>query len=196
MKQRELAARTLAGAGVVVLALVALLAQCHASDPARRSEGAAAWDTVYAVLQHPRCVNCHPVGDRPLVGDERGAHPQNVQRGPAGRGLFAMRCDTCHSNANVPGLHTPPGAPNWHLPDPAMPLVFEGRSSGELCRQLLDPAQNGGKDPEQIYEHMAHDPLVMWGWDPGEGRAPVDVPHGELLKALRAWIDGGCNCPD
>jgi hypothetical protein len=43
---------------------------------------------------------------------------------------------------------------------------------------------------------MAHDALVLWGWSPGEGRAPVSTPHAELVAALRRWIDGGCACPD
>jgi hypothetical protein len=155
----------------------------------------AAWETVYAVLQHPRCSNCHPAGDVPLQGERQLPHPQNVQRGKDGHGLFAMRCDTCHQDENVAGLHMPPGAPGWHLPPADMPMVFVGRSSSELCRQLKDPKQNGGKTLEQIYEHIAHDALVGWGWSPGDGRAPVPIPRDELARATRAWIDGGCACP-
>jgi hypothetical protein len=76
-----------------------------------------------------------------------------------------------------------------------MRMVFVGRSSRELCRQLQDPKQNGGKTLEQIYEHLAHDELVGWGWAPGDGRAPVPIPRDELARATRAWIDGGCGCP-
>lgn len=74
-------------------------------------------------------------------------------------------------------------------------MVFEGRTSAELCRQLQDPAQNGGRTLEQIYDHMAHDALVLWGWDPGDGRTPIATPHAEFLGALRTWIDEGCGCP-
>jgi hypothetical protein len=77
-----------------------------------------------------------------------------------------------------------------------MPLVFEGRSSAELCRQLGDPAQNGGKTPEEVLEHLAGDPLVLWGWNPGDGRSPVPLPHDELVAAVRAWVDDGCDCPE
>ena len=194
--------------GAALGASLALLWQCRSSgteapDPAAPAAAAAAraaapapgWDVVYSVLQHPRCLNCHPAGDRPLQGDESLPHAQNVQRGPDGHGLFAMRCDTCHQTENAPGPHLPPGAPTWHLPHPEMPLVFEGLSSSELCRQLRDRARNGGKTPEQLFEHMAHDGLVLWGWQPGPGRTPVPVPHDAFAAAVRAWVDSGCDCP-
>jgi hypothetical protein len=163
------------------------------ADPVAQAKDA--WPIIYAVLQHPRCANCHPAGDRPLVGDDSQPHPQNVQRGPGGHGVAAMRCDTCHQTSNLDGPHLPPGAPNWHLPTPGQPLVFVGKSSQELCEQLRDPARNGGKTPEQLFEHMNSDPLVLWGWDPGPGREPVSTSHEKLVWALKVWIDGGCGCP-
>jgi hypothetical protein len=153
------------------------------------------WDVIYRVLEHPRCMNCHPAGDAPLQGDESHPHAQNVQRGTDGHGMFAMRCETCHQTTNLAGAHLPPGAPTWRLPDPKMPLVFQGRSSSELCRQLKDPARNGGKTPEQLLHHMEDDQLVGWGWDPGEGRTPVPIPRAQLVAALRSWIASGCQCP-
>lgn len=193
----------LRAAGLPVLALAALvfLVQCRTGRPgerpgrARESDVRASWDLVYQVLQHPRCLNCHPAGDRPLQGEASAEHLQNVQRGPDGQGLFAMRCSACHQEENTPGAHMPPGAPNWHLPEPDMPLVFEGLSSRELCRQLKDPARNGHKTPEQLLEHVSSDELVLWGWDPGEGRAPVPVPHAAFVLAMRTWVESGCDCP-
>jgi hypothetical protein len=199
---------TVASAVCASAALALLAAQCsapgdapaaggHESDradsPPSSLEG---WATVYAVLQHPRCVNCHPAGDAPLQGDDSRPHAQNVRRGPGGAGLYAMRCSACHLDENVPGPHMPPGAPHWKLPHPDMPLVFEGMSSGELCRQLSDPARNGHRTPEAVLRHLTEDPLVLWGWNPGEGRAPIPFPHDDLVLAARAWIDGGCACPE
>lgn len=189
------------------LVLAGIAVQCsgpaageNASTPEHalisEAEGLRAWDVVYRVLQHPRCLNCHPAGDRPFVGDSQGIHPQNVQRGADGKGLFAMKCATCHSDANTPGAHMPPGAPNWHLPKPEMPLVFEGKSLAELCRQMRDPKTNGGKTHEQLVEHMAHDPLVLWGWAPGDSRVPVSTPHAVFAEAARTWAASGCACPD
>ncbi len=188
-----------------VSALVAWLAVQCGTPPGRRAPepviekgtpaSVAAWGVVYGVLQHPRCLNCHPAGEVPLQGDDSHAHAQNVRRGKDGQGLYAMRCDACHQVQNLPGAHLPPGAPGWHLPREDMALVFEGRSSGDLCRQLKDPSRNGGRTREQLFAHVDHDPLVLWGWSPGEGRAAVPTSHADLVRAMRAWIDGGCGCP-
>ena len=186
-----------------VLAVFAFVAACASSGdaPARVRttpvlSAAAAWDVIYDVLQHPRCLNCHPAGESPLVGEASVPHPQNVLRGPNGAGSFGMRCATCHQDDNVPGLHMPPGAPTWRLPHPNIPLVFEGRGSRELCEQLKDPARNGHKSPDALLEHMLHDPLVLWGWNPGDGRAAVPVPHDVVADAVRDWVAADCGCPE
>jgi hypothetical protein len=186
------------GAACVLGAGLALLAQCRSNDSDRmRAESAhAAWGVVYEVLQHPRCLNCHPAGDLPLQGDDSRPHAQNVQRGPDGHGWFAMRCETCHQTQNGPDAHLPPGAPVWHLPAPGMPLVFEGLESGDLCRQLKDPARNGGRKPADLLRHVAEDQLVLWGWAPGVGRTPVPIAHEAFVSAMKAWIDAGCGCPE
>jgi cytochrome c5 len=170
--------------------------QLPARSTGSPAESSAAWNTIYAVLQHPRCSNCHPAGDAPLQGDAGLPHGQNVQRGTDGTGRYAMRCSGCHQNSNPPLPNLPPGAPHWQLPRPEMPLQFVGRGSRELCDQLRDPARNGGKTPEQLITHMASDPLVLWGWNPGPGRTPVSTSHEALVRAMRTWVDGGCSCPD
>ncbi len=187
----------------------ALLTQCSAPEPnplpapsneqvqskAGSPQAVAAWNVIYSVLQHPRCMNCHPAGDAPLQGEPSQPHQQSVQRGPDGHGLYAMKCQTCHQDHNLIGEHLPPGGPDWHLPKPEMKLVFEGRSSAELCRQMKDKSRNDHHSMEEIFEHMNSAPLVLWGWDPGNGRQPVPVSHAELMKAVRAWIDNNCGCP-
>lgn len=187
-------------------ASLALAVQCSSPEsspqPAKArasvadAEGVRAWDVVYGVLQHPRCMNCHPAGEVPLQFDDSRPHAQLVQRGVDGKGLYAMQCATCHGTANVPGAHMPPGAPNWHLPKRDEPLVFQGKSKAELCRQMRDRAHNGGKTPAQLVEHMAKDPLVLWGWAPGDGREPVPTPHATFAAAAQTWVDSGCACPD
>ena len=160
------------------------------ADAAAR--GRAGFATLYAVLQHPRCVNCHPAGDAPLQYDDRRPHGQNITRRSERNGL---PCATCHRERNGTRPGTPPGAPSWHLPPPETPMVFEGRSPAELCAQLKDPRQTGNRDLAALREHVAHDALVGWGWDPGPGRTPVPVPRDRLVAAMTAWIDAGAPCP-
>ena len=166
--------------------------------PIASTKGLEAWETVRGVLQHARCQNCHPAGDQPLQGDEGRPHNQNIQRGPAGRGMVGAECTTCHGPANPPpsyGANTPPGVSNgWHMPAPEMPLVFVGLSSGELCKNVKDPAKNGGKDMAALRTHL-DDPLVQWAWSPGQGRTPVPTPRAAFLAAWEAWAAAGAPCP-
>ena len=165
------------------------------ADPAA---GLTAFETVRAVLQHPRCANCHPAGDAPLQGDEGRVHNQNVLRGPTGSGMAGAECTTCHGPANPPasyGRHTPPGvAIGWHMPPPEMKMVFVGASPRQLCESVRDPARNGGKDVAALREH-AKDPLVLWGWQPGFGRAPVSTPYPQFVSAWETWLSAGMPCP-
>jgi hypothetical protein len=169
-----------------------------ASKPAPQSDALASFEVVRGVLQSPRCVNCHPVGDAPLQGDDSHPHLQFVRRGPEGRGARGMECATCHGKANPPasyGAHVPPGvSTEWRLPPPEHKMVFEGVSSRALCEQLKDTGKNGGKDMAALMHHVGGDPLVLWGWSPGFGRKPVPVPHAEFVRAFKTWADAGAPC--
>ncbi len=160
------------------------------------SASQAAFQQVYKVLISPRCQNCHPVGDAPLQGDDSHVHLQNVKRGKDGHGITAMRCDTCHQTTNLAGAHMPPGNPKWALPPPEHKMVFVGRPAGELCRQIKDPKQNGGRTLDQIFHHIADDDLVGWGWNPGEGRTLPPLSRPDTVAQLKIWIDGGAACPE
>lgn len=160
-----------------------------------REASAAAFAKAAPVLLHPRCVNCHPAGDRPLVGDGSKPHPMHVVRGPQGFGKNGLWCSTCHQEKNLHGQELPPGAPEWQLPSADMPMVFEKKSPRQLCEQLKDPTRNGYRTPEEIVEHVAEAPLVLWGWHPGYGRTPVDMPHDEFVRLLTEWAEKGAACP-
>lgn len=149
---------------------------------------------VYAVLISPRCMNCHPAGDVPLQGDDSHLHAMSPQRGKDGKGINAMKCANCHQATNMPGLHTPPGSPNWHLPPADMKMVFEGRTPHELAKQLMDPQQNGHKSKEQLLAH-ATDALVLAAWNPGEGRSLPPISHEAFSKAWVTWIKHGAYAP-
>jgi hypothetical protein len=179
----------------VALAVAALLAGCGSREAAK-SGSAGAFVKSYSVFMHPRCMNCHPSGDAPLQGDDSLVHSQNVQRGPDGKGVFALKCAASHQTENVAGFHMPPGNPNWHLPPADMPMVFQGRSPRELARQLKDPKRNGGKSLQEILRHVEEDGLVKGCWNPGDGRTPPPLSHAEFSKAFRTWVEDGGPDPD
>jgi hypothetical protein len=156
----------------------------------------AAFLQVYRVLTSPRCQNCHPAGDAPLQGDDSHVHLQNVKRGKDGHGVYGMRCDTCHQTKNLSGEHMPPGNAKWSLPLPEQKMVFVGRSPGELCRQLQDPKQNGGRTLAALLDHVANDDLVGWGWNPGDGRTPPPLSRVETAAQMKVWVEGGAACPE
>jgi hypothetical protein len=192
------------GTGILALsaftlaAAVVVLGTSRAKGAAQPDAAAAqaAFAQVYRVLTSPRCQNCHPAGNAPLQGDDSHVHLQNVKRGKDGHGVSAMRCDTCHQTTNLPGAHMPPGNPKWSLPTPEHKMIFVGRSANELCRQIKDPKQNGGRTLDQIFHHIADDDLVGWGWNPGDGRSLPPLSRPDTVAQLKIWIDGGAACPD
>ncbi|GAB3932093.1 cytochrome c family protein [Mucilaginibacter myungsuensis] len=153
-----------------------------------------AFGDVYKVLMSPRCMNCHPSGDIPLQGDDSHLHTMSPQRGKDGKGIYAMKCSNCHQLTNTPGVHTPPGNPNWHLPPADMRMVFQGRTPRQLALQLVDPKRNGHKDIKKLIEH-ADDGLVLSGWDPGEGRTLPPMSHAAFKKAWLTWLNTGAYAP-
>ena len=156
----------------------------------------AAFLAVIPVLKHPRCLNCHATGDFPRQGDDSRVHVQNVRRGIDGKGKYGQKCSACHQEQNVAGLNMPPGAPNWHLPPAAMPMIWEGHTPGQICRQLKDPKQNNGKTVAQIVEHVTVDKLVLWGWNPGDGRTLPPLSHAEFAQKFQDWARFGAACPN
>lgn len=157
-------------------------------------ESVKAFLQVYKVLMNPRCMNCHPAGNIPLQGDDSHLHTMAPKRGEDGKGLYAMKCSNCHQPSNTPGLHTPPGDPNWHLPSANMKMVFQGRTPNQLAKQLMDLKQNGNKSKQQLIEH-ADDGLVLAAWNPGEGRTLPPMSHAEFKKAWITWITKGAYAP-
>jgi hypothetical protein len=174
-----------------------VLAFTAASGQDRQADAVQSFAVVQKVLQHPRCQNCHIPGDAPLQFDEGRVHGQNVKRAANGMGAAGLHCNACHSTENPPasyGPHTPPGAPGWRLPSSQHKMVFIGLSGGELCRQLKNKAENGGRDLAGLRHHL-DDKLVTWGWDPGVGRKPVDVPRDQFIAAFERWAKAGGPCP-
>jgi hypothetical protein len=144
------------------------------------------------VIQHPRCVNCHPAGDRPMQGEDSRPHQPLVVRGDDGLGAIGMRCTTCHGPANFDSGRVP-GHPTWHIAP--IEMAWAGKSLREICEQIKDPKRSGGKSMEQLVEYMAEDTLVGWGWAPGVGREPAPGTQKEFGELIRAWVESGAACP-
>ena len=147
------------------------------------------------VLRHPRCMNCHSQGDYPRQGDDGHPHTMNVRRGPVGFGVTSEKCNTCHQEHNLAGSHLPPGAPGWRLPPPGMPMIWQGLTDAQICESIKDRKQNRNRNLDQLVEHLTEDKLVMWAWNPGEGRTPVPMPHDEFVAKVKQWQAAGAPCP-
>ena len=161
------------------------------SDTEERS--AAMFTELGKVLTHPRCTNCHPAGDRPRQGDLRRPHQPPVVRGEDGFGLPALRCPVCHQQANFdPGRV--PGDPAWHLAPGEM--GWEGKTVGQICAQIKDPARNGGRSLDDIVQHVGTDHLVGWAWAPGAGRQPAPGTQAQAGILLGEWMKSGAVCPN
>jgi len=145
------------------------------------------------VLQHPRCVNCHPAAGRPLQGQDGHPHEPPVHGGRDGQGMVGMQCATCHGTGNYDAAGIP-GAPHWKLAPASM--AWEGKSAGEICDQLKDPSRNGGRSLAAIVRHLKEDPLVGWAWRPGVGRDPAPGTQAQLAALAEAWVAAGAHCPD
>ncbi len=180
--------RSLVVAGAVLLSAGPAVAQAPTADAAR-----AAFSRAVAVLQHPRCTNCHNRGEGPRQGNTPRAHVQNVKRGADGRGEGAQRCTACHRAQNTAGGSIP-GAPDWRMPPPGR-AGWDGLTPAEICAALKDRERNAGLSPEQVVEHMAKDPLVLWAWEPGGIREKPPLAHADFMALMRSWHEGGAPCP-
>jgi hypothetical protein len=196
---------------LLALAAMALVVQANAAEPSATKlkslsdfssisnaseRSRALFAEIGKLLTHPRCLNCHPAGDHPLQGADRREHMPPVWRGDTGH--LATDCSGCHTDHNTT-LHEAasyksiPGHPRWAVAPVSM--AWEGKSLGDICRQLKDVSLNGGRDLAMLQEHIASDDLVGWAWNPGEAREPAPGSQQEAGQLVKAWIDSGAECP-
>ncbi len=166
------------------------------ADENERSQ--ALFNEMAKVITHPRCMNCHPVGNLPFQGDNMRPHnPPVVRWDSSGFGPPGLHCTSCHGAKNVEFVGNAgsiPGHQPWHLPPVSMGWV--GLSVTEICAQLKDPERNGDMTLAEIEEHNATDGLVGWAWNPGTGRTPAPGSQDEFGKLTKAWIETGAACPE
>jgi len=167
-----------------------------------QSDGLQAWQQVYSVLTHPRCINCHTATNYPQQRDDRHRHFANVVRGPGGKGVPALQCVTCHqqANANSTGV---PGGHDWHLAPLSMRWQDANDNilpSADVCKALTDRSRNNNRDGGALLKHHTEEPLVLCAWQPGRriDGSPRTLPpltHEQFVEATRKWVEAGTPCP-
>src|SRR5437868_13332305 len=160
-----------------------------------RAEGLAAWDQIYSVLTHARCINCHTATNFPQQGDDRHRHFANVIRGPEGKGVPGLNCLGCHHEANADSTGVP-GGPDWHLAP--LSMQWQDRndkplSSAAVCRSVTDRSKNDNMDGPALLKQHQEAELVLWAWNPGvrpDGTARTMPPrtHAQFVTATRTWV--------
>jgi len=125
---------------------------------------------------------------------------------PSGQALIVARLDN-DPVTGIPGTFDPKDpthAPFWALAPAEMAwesapgVAFTGP---ELCAQLKDPNRNGHRELSDILEHLKHEPLVNWAFNPGtrpngEARTTPPISHDGLIQAFQQWIAEGAPCPN
>ena len=116
-----------------------------------RTRAIALFQEAAKVITHPRCMNCHPAGERPTQTERMQPHQPLVVRGADGNGAPGMMCATCHHAANYDPAGVP-GHPDWHLAP--LSMGWQGRSVAQICEQIKDPSRNGGKTWRRVLEEQ------------------------------------------
>jgi len=159
----------------------------------KNARSVALFEEAGKVIASPRCMNCHPAGERPTQTNRMTPHQPLVVRGEGGMGApGGLACNTCHHENNFDPAGVP-GNPKWQLAP--IEMAWQGRSLGQICVQIKDRERNGGRDLAAIVKHMAEDELVGWAWAPGGQRTPAPGTQKEFGDLIKAWADAGAACP-
>lgn len=169
-----------------------------------QARGLEAWARIYEVASHPRCANCHvgeserPMWSGPSYGAAR-PHGMNVYAGKSRIGAETLLCGTCHVNSTATerGNPVPHAAPRiagaWRLAP--VEADWFGRASDEICEQLRDPERNGNRTYLQLAEHLNHDRILHWAWNPGGNREPAPRTLQDHVNDILRWGAAGMPCP-
>ena len=144
------------------------------------------------VFQNPRCLNCHPVGDRPTQTDRMDTAPalgrarhrrtrraRSCVQHLSPRGEFRRRRRTGKSGV-------------------ASRSRFNGVAGTVLGRDLRANQRSGAKRRQGhgcVVKHVSEDSLVGWAWSPGGKRPPAPGTQAEFGALMRAWAASGAHCP-
>lgn len=204
MKGALLAAAVIAGC-----ATVAFAANVEINPPAEGSvtkeEGLEAWSRIYQVASHPRCANCHvgesslPMWSGPSYGKTR-PHGMRINAGESRIGAEYIPCQACHTPLSSPREganavpHSAPRVAGFWMLAPVEAHWF-GMSTEDICSQLRDPERNGGRSTFEIAQHLDHDTILHWAWNPGGNREPAPYDLQSHVNDVLAWGAAGTPCP-
>lgn len=169
------------------------------------AEGIENWAKFYEIASHPRCANCHvgadnlPMWSGPSYGQTR-PHGMSINAGESRIGAETLPCATCHTTLSTPNANAnaiPHAAPKVAMDWALAPVeaAWFGKSSVYICRQLQDPERNGGRSIREVAEHLDHDLILHWAWDPGGNREPAPYSLQESMDFLMKWQAAGAPCP-
>ncbi len=176
--------------GPLLLAAMAWLF-LNVTSSARQARGLEAFKDVLAVIQHPRCLNCHQ-SHMPRIRENGRPHVPRVRAGNLGVGLGGHRCSICHRDTNN-AITKIPGAAGWRKPPYSM--SWNGLEASDICENLKDKQMNGGRDLAGLLHHLENDTLVTWAWSPGEALQSAPSSHQRFVARAQVWIDAGAPCP-
>jgi hypothetical protein len=171
-----------------------------------QAAGLEAWKRIEAVVTHPRCANCHvdtrgiPIWT-PAGETTSRVHGMNIHAGLSRIGTEAIACSTCHMTSTQPN-DPAPAPPRAGIPWQLAPVEFlwYGQSGTEICKQLKDPARNGGRDVVGLLDHLRHDAslggFIPRGWEPGAGRSVPPGTFEDHVKDVAEWGAAGQPCPE
>ena len=167
-------------------------------------QGLEAWQRVFEVASHPRCANCHvgesdrPMWSGPSYGKTR-YHGMNIQAGESRIGIETVPCSTCHTTKleDWKAADTVPhSAPRVNMDWMLAPIEADwfGKDTDFICQQMRDPERNGGRTFEELAEHLGHDVILHWAWEPGGNREPAPYSLQDHINDLLAWGVAGQPC--
>jgi hypothetical protein len=170
--------------------------ESFSSIPDQAARSVALFIEASKVIEHPRCMNCHPVTRKPVQGDDMHPHVPPITS-PAATHAAGVPCGSCHGKDNRPtgsaGIRSVPGAEHWALAPQSM--GWQTLTTGQICEQIKDPARNGNRDLQKIITHMTEDHLVGWAWHPGLGRTAAPGTQQRFGSLIAAWVETGAHCP-
>ncbi|MEM8736461.1 MAG: hypothetical protein AAGG44_19685, partial [Planctomycetota bacterium] len=74
-------------------------------------------------------------------------------------------------------------------------MGWEGLDDKGLAEMLIDKKRNGDRSFEDLIRHMDEDHLILWAWEPGDGRPVPPLSHEEFIKELKTWLNNGAAIP-